>query len=225
MVVGSTAKFPPIAVLDNHADIVEVNKAWKVFGDRNGLAEEYSSVGRNYVEISEQADTEYGDRVAAEFRQLRTDGQTEFSVVYPCQLPNGERWFRLSATAVSIGGDRYYLLVHRRVHRDSPSNAESAAERIDGPKKCADLAAHGRLVAYDLSPDESATEGICRAFDSIGIDPQTLDTTLQDWTDPEAIDALQSSTACFHTTFQAWNYPIGLTTKDVTIYSPESGTE
>lgn len=221
MRLSSTAGFSPIAVLDEQGDILEVNQAWKAFGDRNGLPEGYSSVGKNYVAIAQQAGDEYGDRVATELRRLLSDQQTEFEVVYPCHSPEQERWFRLYATAVSLRNDRYYLLVHQRLDRDPPPRGNSSSEVGDAQTRSTEFRNRSRLVTYRLSPDESATEGLFMAFDAIGIDIQNQETTLRDWADPDVINALRTSASDFHLTFHAWNYPVGLTREEVIIYTPE----
>lgn len=221
MAISSVSGLSPVAVLDTQGEIVDVNHAWKAFGGRNGISEEYTSVGKNYVAVSQQANDIYGDRVAAELRRLLSDEQSGFTVVYPCHSPSQERWFRLYATAVSFGGDRYYLLIHQRLDRDSPSRSDSSSDVEDAPTRSADYQDRSRLVTYNLSPDEPATDGLLMAFDSIGVDVQRQDTTLVDWIDPDVINALQTRTSEFYITFDVWNYPVALTPDKVIIYTPE----
>lgn len=221
MAISSATTLSPVAVLDTDGDIVAVNQAWKAFGERNGISQKYTTVGKNYVAISQQAGDIYGDRVAAELSRLLSDEQSGFTVLYPCHSPNQERWFRLYATAVSLGGDRYYLLVHQGLYRDSPSRGNSPSDVVDVPTRSADYRDRSRLVTYNLSSDESATDGLLMAFDAIGVDMQRQDTTLVDWIDPEVINALQTSTSEFYITFDVWNYPVALTPGKVIIYTPE----
>lgn len=202
-----------------------MNRAWRVFGDRNGSAEEYTPEDENYVTVSRQAGDSYGDRVAAELERLLTGEQTEFTVAYPCHSADQERWFQLYATAVQFGDDPHYLLVHRRLDRAPPSGSDSASDVGGAPTRSDDDGNHCRLVTYSLSSDESAIEGILMAFDAIGIDPQSQDTTLRDWIDPDVIATLRTSTSDFDITFPAWNYPVGLTPEKVIIYTPERRSE
>ncbi|WP_336022714.1 hypothetical protein [Halobellus salinisoli] len=224
MVISSAATLSPVAVLDTYGDIVEVNQAWKAFGERNGVSKEYTSVGKNYVAISEQADDIYGERVATQLRRLLSDEQTGFTVVYPCHSPNQKRWFRLYATAVSFGGGQYYLLVHQQLDRDSPSRGNTPSDGVDAPTRNADHRDRNRLVTYNLSPDESANDGLLMAFDAIGVDVQRQDTTLVDWIDPDVINGLQTITSEFYITFDVWNYPVALTSDKVIIYTPEGSS-
>lgn len=221
MAISSVAAYSPIAVLNEHGDIVGVNEAWEAFGDRNGLSEEYTCLDKNYVDISRQAGDQYGDRVAAELRDLLTDEQTEFTVAYPCHSPTRERWFRLYATGVSIGDEQYYVLVHQRLNRDSPPGSRSSSEGRDAPARCGDHRDRSRLITHSLSSDESPVVGLLMAFDALGIDLQSQDTTLQDWIDPDVINTLQSSTSDFYITFPVFNYSVGLTPETVIIYTPE----
>ena len=52
-----------IALLNETGQILVVNKRWLAFGCANGLAADYSSIGKNYLEICEstQADAEQGN--------------------------------------------------------------------------------------------------------------------------------------------------------------------
>jgi PAS domain-containing protein len=225
MAVSSAATLSPTAVLDEKGNIVSVNRAWKNFGEKNGLPEEYTVEGKNYVVISQQADDEYGKRVATELRRLLTGEQTEFTVVYPCHSPNQERWFRLYATTVSFGGDRYYLLVHQRANQDPRLSDKQPSDVMDTSTKKVDHRDRRRLVTYDLSSDESAIEGFIMAFNAIGVDTRRQDMTLHDWIDTSAINALQTSSSDFHLTFRVWNYPVGLTPDEVIIYTPERSSE
>ena len=221
----SAATLSPVAILDTEGDIVEVNQAWKDFGERNGVSKGYTAVGKNYVTISQQAGDEYGDRAAAELRRLLNDEQTGFTVVYPCHSPTQERWFRLYATAVSFGGDRYFLLIHQRLGRDSPSRGNSPSDVGDAPTGTTDYRDRRRLVTYSLSSDESASDSLLMAFDAIGVDIQRQDTTLVDWIDPDVINKLQTSTSEFYITFDVWDYPVALTPDKVIIYTPESSSQ
>lgn len=224
MSIASTGTLSSIAVIDKHGDIVWVNQGWKSFGDRNGLVEGYTSVGKNYVTISQQADDKYGERVAVQLGRLLTDRQTEFTVVYPCHSPNQERWVRLYAIAVSFGDTRYYLLIHQRIGQKPPLRDKSPPEVLDAPEGSNDYRDHNRLVTYTLSSDETVTDGLFIALDAIGIDVQSRDTTLHDWIDSEIIKAFQTSTSNVHMTFSAWNYPVSLTPEQVVIYTPERST-
>lgn len=225
METSSDAAPPPTAVLDSGGEIVGVNQAWRDFGDGNGLPDEYSCVGDNYVEISARASDSYGECVVAELRCLLANEQRAFTVEYPCHSATHDRWFRLYATAVRFDGEQYFLLVHHRLDRDARSSSKPSSDAVGALTGDGDQRERSRLVTYDLSRDETIPEGLVTAFDAIGIDVQREDSTLQDWIDPTVFDALQTSTTDLEITFQAWDYPVGLTRETVIIFTPQRDSE
>lgn len=225
MTTSSAAVLTPTVILDTDGDIVGVNRAWKTFGERNGLAEGYTAVGKNYVAVCRRADDEYGDRVAAELRRLLAGERTEFTVVYPCHSPDEERWFRLYATSVSLGDERCHVLVHRRLDRGARPEPGTSVGAVDAPAGGVESRDRSRLVTYSLAADERATDGILAAFDAVGFDPRDRATTLQEWIDPDAVNALRSGAADFYVTFPVWDHPVGLTPDEVVVYTPERGSE
>lgn len=223
MSVSSAITLPPTALLDDAGEIVEVNHAWDAFGDRNGLPERYTSVGKNYLTVTQQADDEYADRVAIELRHLLGGEQTEFTVVYPCHAPKEERWFRLYATAVSFREDGHFLLVHQRLDRQPPATDSSVTGAPNPPDTASGSSDRSRLVTYSLSADETLAEGLLMAFDAIGIDIQNQDTVLEDWIDTDMLAALQTSPADYHITFSAWEHLVALTPGETIVYTRDSG--
>lgn len=218
---SATGVFPPTAILNQEGYIVGVNPAWKAFREQNRLSAAYPAKGKNFVAISQQAGEQYGDRVAAELHRLLADEQTAFTVKYPCHSPNQERWFRLCATAMKVSEEPYYLLVHRRLDQHPPALSNAASDGAEAPPNHVGHRNRNRVVSYELSSKEGATDGLLDAFVAIGVDPQRQDTTLHDWIHPEALDRLQRHTAEFHITFPIWNYRVSITPEEVTIYTPE----
>lgn len=225
MALSFVAPHASISVLDSAGDIVSVNRSWKAFGDRNGVAKPYPAEGKNYEVRSQQASDDYGDRVTAELRRLLTDEQTEFTVEYPCDSPNQDRWFRLYATAISLGDEPHYLLVHQQLEEDPTATATSPSDAEDAQTRTGDTRDPGRLVTYKLSADESASHGIFMAFDALGIDVQKQDSTLGDWIDPDIVDSLRTKNPEIDIEFTAWNHQVGLNTHRVIIYTPEDSSE
>lgn len=216
---------PPTAVLDSRGEVVGVNQAWRDFGDDNGQADEYDCVGENYLDICAQASDSYGECVVAELRCLLAREQRAFTVECPCHSTTHDRWFRLDATAVQFGGEQYFLLVHHRLDRDPGSSSKPPPDGVGALTGCADQRERNRLVTYDLPQDESIPEGLVTAFDAIGIDVQRRESTLQDWIDPTVFDMLQTSTTDLEISFQAWDYPVGLTPETVIIFTPQRDSE
>jgi len=85
-----------VAILDEHGQIVETNRAWQNYGRDNGMKESFDSVGVNYFSICEVAsddkDNEAG-QVAKGIRQVIAGESDEFLTHYPCHSPDQKRWY------------------------------------------------------------------------------------------------------------------------------------
>jgi PAS domain S-box-containing protein len=93
-----------IALLDSSGVIVTVNEAWRRFASANALQSADFYVGRNYLEVCENAHGECADEaaaVAAGIRQVLRSELEEFSIEYPCHSPAEKRWFRLMVTPLT----------------------------------------------------------------------------------------------------------------------------
>ena len=68
-----------IALLNETGQILVVNKRWLAFGCANGLAADYSSIGKNYLEICERAQASGADELRAVAVGIRSvlDGRME----------------------------------------------------------------------------------------------------------------------------------------------------
>ena len=78
-----------IALLNETGQILVVNKRWLAFGCANGLAEDYSSIGKNYLEICESSQDDAGREIRAAAVEIRSvlDGRAKsFSMEYPCRV-------------------------------------------------------------------------------------------------------------------------------------------
>lgn len=93
----------PIAVIDHHGEILNVNEAWTQFSSANGGSVVATGIGVNYLDVCRTAaslDPSLHEVVTGIGRVL--DGQADtFAVEYPCHSPVEERWFRMEASAVS----------------------------------------------------------------------------------------------------------------------------
>jgi two-component sensor histidine kinase/PAS domain-containing protein len=99
---------PHVAILDATGEIVHVNKAWRRFAVENDCADDKAYLGRNYLDIVRRSACT-GDKLALEALEgiaaVLSGAQQRFSQQYPCHAPGVERWFVMTATRVSEGGD------------------------------------------------------------------------------------------------------------------------
>ena len=81
-----------IAVIDQDGRILAVNHAWKAFALQNNGNPSRTGVGMNYLKVCRSA----GDEAAYQGIKSVLDGTApEFTMVYPCDSPDEERYFRM----------------------------------------------------------------------------------------------------------------------------------
>ena len=83
-----------IAVLDEQANIIFVNKIWHDFSKANGRDCEGADIGANYLAVTEAAagdDDPDAQRIAVKLRALIEGEITDFAIEYPCHSPDEER--------------------------------------------------------------------------------------------------------------------------------------
>jgi len=87
-----------IAMLDMDGTILAVNESWLSFGSQNDQADEYKSVGQNYLDVCQRS-AESGDEIASAalsgLLEIIATGRPKFAMTYPCHAPFERRWFKL----------------------------------------------------------------------------------------------------------------------------------
>lgn len=103
-----------IAILDERGVIVAVNRAWREFGDANGLAMSAYGVGASYLDVCERA-AAMGvpeARLDAEgIRAVFRGEAREYTREYPCHSPEEKRWFTMHVRAFHDRHERPYAVV------------------------------------------------------------------------------------------------------------------
>jgi PAS domain S-box-containing protein len=175
-----------IALLDAQGVIVAVNEAWRRFARDNFLPGTDPGVGRNYLEVCEQAsgeDAPQARAAAAGIRRVLRGEEPEFSLEYPCHSPAEPRWFRLMVTPLPEGPPGGAVVMHvditqrreaeedlRRRHEQHQRQHEAlqeltrlvtTAEEVRAPlvqltETAARVLAAGRVSYWRLNPGRSA---------------------------------------------------------------------
>ncbi len=107
-----------VALIDDHADIVMVNRAWLAFAEAAHLGLPDGGVGANYVAVcrKSEADGAPGAREARvaikSILARRSDGA---NVEYPCHSPDQQFWFKLHARPFDFDHNRWALMVHEDI--------------------------------------------------------------------------------------------------------------
>ncbi len=107
-----------IAILDRHGRIVETNRAWRAYADRNQLEGPNDSVGDNYLEICDRTggeEAEVARQVADGIRAVLQGEIREFILDYPCHSPSEEHWYYLRALRMSGDGPVRVVVSHEEI--------------------------------------------------------------------------------------------------------------
>lgn len=103
-----------IAVLDRSGKIIVVNEAWREFARENGGDDSSFSVGRNYLEICEQASeirSIEADEVAMSLREILIGARDYAEARYACHSPDEHRWFKCVMRSASKTNQQMGALV------------------------------------------------------------------------------------------------------------------
>ncbi|WP_426115741.1 PAS domain S-box protein [Massilia sp. PWRC2] len=96
-----------IGLIDRSGTLLSVNKAWRGFADANGMpASSQFGIGSNYLALCEGDGCRPGDsgnHVGTGIRQVLSGSIDHFSMEYPCQAPDGERWFLMTVSPLGEG--------------------------------------------------------------------------------------------------------------------------
>ena len=115
-----------IAVLDASGEVINTNRAWDEFGLANGSP---VPVGGNYFSACESAvPDELAASVVAGLRAIASGERANFSVVYPCHGPDGERWFSLRSSRYEGPGDAAVVVAHDDVTVRHEAQVKSATQ-------------------------------------------------------------------------------------------------
>jgi diguanylate cyclase (GGDEF)-like protein len=106
-----------IAILDAAGTVLAVNAAWRRLGGVDPLAGP-CDVGVNYLAACESAHDgccpEAGS-VAAGIREVMAGGRDEYSREYPCDAPEGRRWFNARVTRFGDGDAVRVVVAHEDI--------------------------------------------------------------------------------------------------------------
>lgn len=163
-----------LAVLDDEGTILFTNRAWREFGRENDLAMRPSTVGTNYIEVTDEADDETARTVAAGLRDLLAGERDLLEVEYPCHSPDERRWFLMRAAPFERDGERFVAVVHIDV--TGRVQAERDAAKFE---RAAETAGHAIFLANadgEITYVNPAFEEITgyEAREAIGRSPRLL---------------------------------------------------
>jgi PAS domain S-box-containing protein len=106
-----------VAVLDDTGTIVFVNRAWRDFARCGGYPDDGAGLGSNYLAVCERSAPASPDasRTATALRDIVAGRKRTFRMEYPCEGPDGPRWFQLRITRPEDPSVRRIVMAHEDI--------------------------------------------------------------------------------------------------------------
>jgi PAS domain S-box-containing protein len=105
-----------IAILDETGTIIAVNAAWRNFAQANGLSGDVFALGKNYLQVCDEATTGADTRALAEgIRHVMAGTREEFYLEYACHSPTERRWFDVRVTRFQGEGPLRVVVDHENI--------------------------------------------------------------------------------------------------------------
>ena len=169
-----------ICVLDERGAVVAVNRAWNEFGSGHGAAAERIGSGVNYLQICEAPGSETSDdavRFAQQLREVLAGTRMRFDMQYPCETPEGLRWYVARVTRSQAEAPVRVIVSH-----------EDVTAQVEAEHRIADL--HQRMSMavqgagygvweYDLASDTLIWDEL--TYQLYGHTPETFQGSPQAW--------------------------------------------
>ncbi len=173
-----------LVIVDEKAEIVLVNSAWRRFAHDNGLAHPNSGLGLNYLEICDSARGKCSDEAAfvgSNLRRLLKERKGEFECKYPCHSLSERRWFELGVTCFQDGPNFFVILAHHNVtalmetqealcktQEELRSHAQDLEKKVgERTKELNNTISELEAFAYSLSHDLKAPVRAMRGFSDL----------------------------------------------------------
>ena len=106
-----------IAVLDHTGAIVAVNQAWRSFARAAGFVRQDDGLGINYLSVCERSaqSSPEAAQTAEALREIIGGQRSEFRMEYPCETPEGLRWFQLRVTRPQPVQTSHIVVAHEDI--------------------------------------------------------------------------------------------------------------
>ncbi|MER3554053.1 MAG: hypothetical protein C4331_06805, partial [Meiothermus sp.] len=147
-----------IAILDDTARIVMVNRAWRNFAKMSEADKDY--LGHNYLEACERAvgsEAAEAARTAEYIRAVLAGNPGPFRMEYPCATPQGDFWFAL--TVSELRGARWgrVMVTHEDITSYKQAilaSAHLAAIVTSSADAILSITPEGRIMSWNASAQQ-----------------------------------------------------------------------
>ncbi|HEY6896232.1 MAG TPA: EAL domain-containing protein [Rhodocyclaceae bacterium] len=115
-----------VAIVDPDGVIIAVNAQWRRFAEDNGCLNDSAWVGSNYFDVCSHAAAmgeQTAEQVGAGLRQIMDGLETGFTLTYPCNSPDKQRWFQLMISSLR-GASRGAVVMHLDVSASVQAEAK-----------------------------------------------------------------------------------------------------
>ncbi|HLA42725.1 MAG TPA: PAS domain S-box protein, partial [Aggregatilineales bacterium] len=151
-----------IAILDQAATIIDVNKHWIEFVQENDAADQNGFAGYNYLDVCNQVhgmDREYAVGFVAGIRAVMAEEKEAFSLVYPCHSPQAKRWFRGKVTRFYEDGQLRIVVAHEDVtdRKLAEDQLRQLSHAVEHSVSLVVITDHERHIEYVNSSFERVT--------------------------------------------------------------------
>ncbi len=119
------------AVIDRRGRILSANTTWQSFARENGYRG--VAVDENYFTALTNAPNPNAGAALAGLLSVATGDEERFELEYPCDVPNEQRWFRMTATKLPGTGPTNVVVHHRDItaERLARHQLEVRAQQLD----------------------------------------------------------------------------------------------
>lgn len=108
-----------VAILDEKAVIIAVNRAWRDFATSNGSTEATHYIGSDYLEVCARSAMSGESPEASLMHRGILDvlqkNRLDFYLQYPCHTPNDERWFQARVSRFAVEGQDRLVIAHENI--------------------------------------------------------------------------------------------------------------
>ncbi|MDP3467951.1 MAG: PAS domain S-box protein [Daejeonella sp.] len=142
-----------IAVINFTGTLVAVNESWNIFGFENGAhTTTCTGIGSNYFEVCSKAEKdgeEYAGTACAGIKDVMNDREDIFYLEYPCDSPEGKRWFGMRALKFE-GNQSLVVVSHQDISERKFAEFERSRVAKDLIQRNNDLEQFAYIISHNL---------------------------------------------------------------------------